>query len=104
MDEQLDLGLEVEFTDKGRWWNAAWAAVITEARTGAPFTIYDAARRHGVGQPPNPQADWGSLTSRMAADRLITPVGWTHGHRPTTNASGVRVWRGTAAIRRAGVA
>jgi hypothetical protein len=67
-------------------------------RTGEPFTVFEVAK-YGVGEPINPQYDWGKLTRDAAHLGLIQHATDADGHelstrsaRPATKGSLVSLW------------
>ena len=78
-------------TDK--WWKScALAAIECLARSGRPFTAYDAAQL-GVPDPDHPSR-WGGLFSAAAHAGLIRSAGVVRGSRASTHGAWVRVWIG----------
>lgn len=89
-----------------------WAQVIDgiarlareSLRTGEPFTVFEVAR-FGVGEPVNPQYDWGKATRDAVHLELIEHATDSEGRelatrspRPATKGSLVSLWRPGPAI------
>lgn len=71
------------------------------AATSRRWTSYEVADEHNLPDPPKPQSQWGRLVGMLRDEGLIEAVGWANSDRPGDNGSGVKVWRGTRAARRA---
>lgn len=71
------------------------------ARAGRRFTSYEIADEYNLPDPPLPQAHWGRAVGLFRDEGLIEAVGWANSDRPGDHGSAVKVWRGTAAARRA---
>lgn len=86
------------------WVKAVWPAFVQAADSGQPFTTSEIQQRNDLPDPPNPQAQWGSLPGRLKAAGLIEE--W-HGRgnpknsRRTAHQSRVAMWIGIPAHRRA---
>lgn len=87
------------------WETTAIDALQHLARTRAEFTVYD-VHDFGVGEPIDPQYDWGRLTRKARHLGIIEPVVLPDGsekavqsRRPGTRASLVKVWQGTKRYR-----
>lgn len=76
------------------WWVQAEIAVHRRARTGKPFTAYDLVSEEGVGEPPNPSADWGALFSAMRGAGVVRHAGFVRSSRPTVRGSACSLWVG----------
>lgn len=85
------------------WLDEAWPYYIAAAASGETYTIYEIAERHRISQPPDSHM-WGRLTTLLREAGYHRPVGWTTSPRPTSHASGLRTWKGTAAARQAAAA
>ncbi|MEU2236124.1 hypothetical protein [Streptomyces vietnamensis] len=85
---------------------ALWVEIVRPvfenvARTGRRFTSWEIADEHKLPDPPFPQSQWGRLVGLLRDEGLIEAVGWANSDRPGDHGSAVKVWRGTAAARRA---
>lgn len=85
--------------DYETWMAAVRPAYETAAASGKPFTTYDIADANRLPEPPDPAHHWGRLMTLLQDEGWIRKHGWTCSTRPTTHASGVRVWIGTRAAR-----
>ncbi|MFI5831018.1 hypothetical protein ACIA6C_27855 [Streptomyces sp. NPDC051578] len=81
------------------WLDEVWPYYVTAAATGRTYTIYEVAEEHRLPEPPDSHM-WGRLATLLREAGYHRPVGWTTSPRPTSHASGLRTWRGTAAARR----
>ncbi|MEU0940369.1 hypothetical protein [Embleya sp. NPDC005971] len=77
--------------ERNAWHHAAHTAIVEYARRGQPFTIYEAARHFGVGEPHHPNM-WGILTAELHREGVISPYSFTTGGRPSVASSAVRTW------------
>lgn len=90
------------------WWAQVMDGIARLAaeslRSGEPFTVFEVAR-FGVGEPINPQYDWGKATRDAVHLELIEHATDSEGRelstrspRPATKGSLVSLWRPGPAI------
>lgn len=77
----------------GEWEERATAAVKILAARDEDFAMYE-IHDLGVGEPPNPQYDWGRFSTRIHSKGIAHPVAYDLSKRPGTNRSSVRKWSG----------
>lgn len=87
--------------DYETWVQEVWPTFVQAAESGRPFTSWEIADENQLPEPPNSKSHWGNLISRLRDEGLIAQYGWANSLRPGDNDSGVKVWRGTRAARRA---
>lgn len=85
------------------WVKAVWPAFVAAADCGQPFTTSEIQQRNNLPDPPNPQAQWGSLPGRLKAAGLIEEWlgrGSAKSSRRTAHKSRVATWIGVPVERR----
>lgn len=86
--------------DYETWIDEVWPAFESAADSGLPFTTSEIAKTHDLPDPPNPQAQWGKLPSRLIKAGLIEVFATGNSKRATVHGSLVHTWIGIPAHRR----
>lgn len=88
--------------DFEEWVKTVWPAFVAAADSGQPFTTSEIAAARQLPDPPNAQAQWGSLPGRLIKAGLIEPYYRTgKSARPGVHKSLVHLWIGIPLHRRA---